>query len=184
MTQAFLWADYFQNNRLLPWNIDMVPLALVYYILGRGIKIFLKNDIKRLRLSVTVAGACLFITLVIIKMNDRFSYLFDMKYGKVNGIVWPIVIPVIVFLILYSVSELIETFSGTLLRIVAVIGSSSMTIMYLHLIIKNRIFIELFGAEYNAFAYAVVTVIVSLLFNYIFGMLKHVMHKQRYISNL
>lgn len=154
-----------------PWNIDVCLIAIPYMVLGyyaklNGAKLKTKFDTSKGKLVIVASFIVVCTCLYVFKATGWFN--LDMKYTQYKNPFLDLLIPVIFVSIFWVLSTLIKsTFMGKLL---AFIGQKSLTIMYLHLLIRDKIFIGLFGNQYPVLVYVLVTIALCSLCEYILSM--------------
>lgn len=164
MLQADLWGELFRDKMLLPWNIDIVPISLVYYYLGiiirkREYSIQLKE--KKILVLLSLITIIIFIYLKIIVQID---YTVDMKYGAIGKFGINILIPFCFFFILKEISIYLEQYK-LLAKVFLLCGTQSLTVMYLHILIRDKVMISIFENNYNTFLYVLVVLFISFVVN-------------------
>ena len=118
-----------------PLNLDVALMALSYYAIGFfGKPIIQENRLPKL---VYPLAAAVSVALIIGDAHSLFRYDLDMKYLGYTRPVLDIAIPVTMVIALCWIARMIaKTPIG---RFIGVIGSASLTIMYLHMWIIHTV---------------------------------------------
>lgn len=153
--------ENFANTNLtlvLPWNIDVVLIAVWYYFIG----VLLRKKGKQIYSNKKVILLTFVLSTAFLISNYLFNlnYFFDMKYSYYKSLLLDTTVPVIFTLFFLGISSLIaETKHDFGLSFV---GQKSLYIMFLHIpICANILQLD------NYFLYTIVGVITPLLFAYV-----------------
>lgn len=151
--------DNFANTNLtlvLPWDIDVVLIAVWYFFIGVLIKKYGKKMYSNYKVILTtfaISGAFL-ISNYLFDIN----YFFDMKYSYYKSILLDTTVPIVFTIFFLGLSSLIARMKSDFGLSWA--GSKSLYIMFLHIPLgANILQIE------NYILFTLVGVIVPLLFS-------------------
>lgn len=146
-------------NIPIPWNMDVSLLAITYYAIG--------FYVRRLSLSAHKQKAIVIIASIIslsFIISDKFGllvYELDLKKNIYNNLLLDLLIPlsltVVICFIGYYISRVSEA------KILATLGTLSLSIMYLHIPI-NAIGRYL-TFDYGIFAFALIGITIPILIN-------------------
>lgn len=153
----------------LPWNIDVVPLAMAYLMLGYYGKKYITGVLeekgtlfKGIAVGASIAVSALFVYLC---WKGSFDYHLDMKNGHyanpVFALLFPMTFGVILTVLAVALSK-VRGFNG----ILAYVGKTSMTMMYLHILIIGQMMRRVFGESYSIFLCVVIVLLLSCLFQW------------------
>lgn len=158
----YLIANFISYTPLLQkltvtWNADVVFLSIVYYSLG----FYGKNNIKKLiNKPISLMVTCsLGILVIFLNVNKFINFGMDMKYNNYGLPVLNILIPLIFILFIFTISRYLPNKNN----ILSLIGSASLTIMFLH--IPINIIMQKITAG-NILVYTIIGVILPLLVHY------------------
>ena len=153
------------KNIYLPWNIDVCLLTVVYFYIGQLIRCN-ESDLNRFKnksvtiLACTITSA-LIGSVVLLNAKGIFSYNMDMKYVRYADFIFPILIPILFGIIIYTLSCLINK-----IKYVDVVfqlcGRASMIIMFVHIPIRDWIMVPLFGQSYSIVLYLFLVCCIGL----------------------
>lgn len=144
----------------LPLDIDVVPLALVYYAIG----FYSKNFIKYLvtKSSMFISGiACLLLTYI--NFSCGIYFYMNMKDSYYKSIGWDLIIPLCFTIFILALSN--NLVQSPLRSFLNYCGANSLIIMYLHRPIGNLI-LSIFPSA-GWIGYTLSGLLVSLSFNFI-----------------
>lgn len=155
------------SHFLVPFCIDVSFLSITYISIGFfGRNIINKLHERAIRMQIiSISALLIVILLIILQISNIINFKLDMKYEKYTNILFVIIIPILFFTILSNISKYVEKIP-ILNTMFEYIGKCSMTIMYLHLTIKDY-FINIFGANYSIVLYCLITLCICCIFNYI-----------------
>lgn len=149
-------------NIPIPWNMDVALLAITYYAIGFYVRQLTLSVLKQ-KAIVIIAS----IISVIFIISDHFGllvYELDLKKNIYNNLLLDLLIPlsltVVVCFIAYYISKLPNT------KILATLGTLSLSIMYLHIPI-NAIGRYL-TFDYGIFIFSLIGIAIPILINNFF----------------
>lgn len=153
-----LWVDKVR----LPWGLEVVPMAIVYIVIGYYGKefrdIYCKNKTSIVLICLLIVGS---ISYYVMNYTDELT--IDMKYSIYPNLLIDILMPTSTFVILYYLSETIR--EQFLASVIAYIGMSAMVIMYTHLLV-NKILAIKFNQEFNVYIYISLSICLGTLLYY------------------
>ena len=121
----------------VPWNADVVPLALVYYAIGYYFKDIIVNSIKKIGIPLlALAGSVAF---VLLKHAGAIDFRMDMKYNVYGNFVFALLIPLSCLLVLFALSYCLCEIIRPKYNVMVKLGGMTMTVMYLHFPINNLV---------------------------------------------
>ncbi|AFM41370.1 acetyltransferase, fucose-4-O-acetylase [Desulfosporosinus acidiphilus SJ4] len=144
----------------LPLDIDVVPLALVYYAIG----FYSKNIIRYLvtKTAMFISGiACLLLTFI--NFAFRIDFYMNMKDSYYKSLIWDLIIPLCFTIFILAISN--NLVKGKLRNFLNYCGVNSLIIMYLHRPIGN-LTLKLFPSV-GWLGYTLCGLFVSIAFNFI-----------------
>lgn len=124
------------NIPALPWSLEVVPFALMYFFLGIWTGRIEKNAVQRYGASfyiIPVLLACYFIAAHIYGSTD---FTITMKTVKFNCFYLDLLYPATFYLAMKGLSILVAK-SVNMTKIFAYMGKSSLVIMFSHAAIAN-----------------------------------------------
>lgn len=151
--------DNFANTNLtlvLPWDIDVVLIAVWYYFVG----VLLRNKGKQLYSNIKIILLTFVFSAAFLISNYLFeiNYFFDMKYSYYKSLFLDTTVPIVFTIFFLGLSSLIARMKSDFGLSWA--GSKSLYIMFLHIPLGTNILqIE------NYILFTLVGVIVPLLFS-------------------
>ncbi|MBS4206746.1 acyltransferase family protein [Bacillus sp. FJAT-50079] len=132
----FYFLSYFDSTYIkdsaVIWNINTILFTFIFYFLGHCYKLY-EDKVNLLMKKVVIYTTILLIVFVTLNVYGRFEYSLDIKNQLYNHLFLDIVIPVMFILCVFWVSKKLEQVK-VINRVVAKIGESSLTIMYLHIL--------------------------------------------------
>lgn len=151
----------------LPWNFDVALMALVYIFIGYYIKIkwgVLRDNLSRRKpynkFVLPILSVLLAFLLGLAQWKNIIQYKMDMKNSLYIYPILSLVIPVLYFHIIYYFSSLLCKINA-ISSICGIIGTSTMTIMYLHLSIK-ALFETIFGSNYSVLGFVLTSIVLAI----------------------
>lgn len=153
---------------MLPFNIDVCLLAIPYMIIGY----YLRQNIERIKpffesesgsICIIISSFALSFILFYFKAFDWLT--LDLKYSQYKNIIFDLVCPVVFTSLLWLISSFISKI--WLGKVLSYIGERSIIIMYLHLLIRDKLIVKLLSEEYSIFIYAFIVIVICLLFDFI-----------------
>ncbi|MDO4301389.1 MAG: acyltransferase family protein [Clostridia bacterium] len=169
-----------------PWNADVCLLAVPYIVLGyygkEEITAYMKFCIRRNgsigsnnKIKKTVPFVVsIFIVLMLLLLNHSgiYRYSFDMKYSYYTNPVLIIMIPCSIGIILTAISCFTVIKCNKFKNVLIKIGQSTMTIMYIHLMIRDFVMINVFGEQYPVILWVFLCCTAGICFDMIAGKFK------------
>lgn len=154
----------------IPWNIDVCLMAIPYMMLGKTIANnqgrimgFLRSKVGTLCILV-----CTLTLSVILYFSNAFEWFtLDMKYSQYKNILLDMICPIVACSFTWLVSNLLLKNGGG----IGCIGQKSLTIMYLHIFIRDYLVINVLGQQYSIILYLVATVLICMVWDYILSRL-------------
>ena len=149
----------------LPWNMDVCLLAVPYILIGYWVgnhREFLcqkKNGISKFIRIMILTGITMALVLGLYFSNAVQWLILDMKYSQYKNPVLDIIIPIVVGILLFFISNAIKT--SRVGYCLAYVGRSSMFIIYVHIIIRDRFVIPIMGNDYSIVLYVVSVIVIS-----------------------
>ena len=137
----------------LPWNIQVVPLALVYGCVGCKFRKLIDTRMDGIRWYWVVSGL---IVLIVLSMITVLS--MDMKYNNFGLPIVSFVASFICVLAIFALSKSVEKVMP-ISRVLGLLGKGSMIIMYSHMLI-NYALVVLIGDAWIRF---VLVLVISLI---------------------
>lgn len=143
---------------IIPWNLDVALLAVVYL----GIGYYLRRFIKEIHWALWIAST-LFITYhMYLTWHDRFDYHLSLKFIRYGEPIYDLLIP---FTFVISILGIIQWITKKIrLKIFEFIEKHSIVIMYLHISVDK--FANDF-VSYGLFGYTmfglIIPIIISIL---------------------
>lgn len=154
-----------------PWNIDVCLMAIPYMMAG---KIARNNQGKIIEVlkstagTLLICGSTLSLSAILYFSKAINWFTLDMKYSQYKNILLDMVCPLVVASSILLVSKLLSRTGGV---VVGQIGQKSLTIMYLHIFIRDYLVIKVFGEQYSVILYLVATVLICMIWDYSIGRL-------------
>lgn len=140
---------YFLKGFALPWNIDVVPISIMFLLIGYGFKTSITNNsTKKLGIS-----SCLLLLLIVNNYIFDINYTLDLKYYTGSFVIQDILIPTSISLILILSFSIFSHLDTIFLQ---EIGKKSLVIMFMH-----NFFIKVFTHFFSD----------NWLFNFLFALL-------------
>jgi len=156
----------------LPWNIDVVPLAMAYLAIGYyGGKFFADwMQKKNLRYKILLTGAAVVIMGLFSWScwKGDLAYHLDMKNGHYSNPVLALLLPAAAGVIFTAGARLLSKIKG-LSDVLAYVGKASMTVMYLHILLIGQVVKRIYGEGYPILPCLAVVLLISCLFHYLAG---------------
>ncbi|PEU35504.1 acyltransferase family protein [Bacillus toyonensis] len=150
------------HNVPVPWNADVVLIAIVYYAFGFYYRDFIANTIKRkLSAIILLSISCLFI---IGEYSGFFTYSLDLKIHLYNNLILDLIIPISFTLTVCVISYWISKLS--IFKMFSTLGMMSLPIMYLH--IPLNVLALYISFDYGIFTYALIGITIPVLMNMFF----------------
>lgn len=144
---------------VLPWNIDVVLIAIWYYFLGFK----LKNYVNKIKSGKLIwYSSVMFILFMAIDKLYGINYRLDMKYSYYKFLALDTFIPILFIVFLIALSSKISIEFKSVSKVMAKIGRKSLYIMYLHIPI-NSLLLTKFNYEYTV--YVLIGIFLPLLFS-------------------
>lgn len=158
------------NCLKLPWNIDVVPLAMAYLAIGYyGGKSFADwMQKKTLPYKIFLTG----VAVVIMGLfswscwKGDLAYHLDMKNGHYSNPVLALLLPAAAGVIFIAGAGLLSKIKG-ISDVLAYVGKASMTVMYLHILLIGQVVKHIYGEGYFILSCLVVVLLMSCLFHYL-----------------
>lgn len=131
----FLLLWYTNLNQIdiisLPWSIEVVPFALLYFLLGkfvRKIELY-SNWLRTIMYSISLVMCCV---IIFLRVNDFFDYTINMKSASFSNLIVDILFPIVFYFGL-------KFLSNGLLRIryvkdVFICAGKSSLVIFLHML--------------------------------------------------
>lgn len=139
-----------------PWNLDVCLISVAYSFLGIRIRKYIDInvcDFKKKSWTIVVClSVCIATVLIILNVNSIFDYQMNMKYSDYKSIIMPLVLPFVFGVIILRCSILLSQIPY-LDKLIGACGKASIVIMFIHIPIRQYVFIPLFGDQYNAYLY-------------------------------
>lgn len=150
-----------------PWNINVVMIAIFYYSLGY----YCRNIISKYHdsLSIAFVSAFLAVLAILIDVNGYLDFYLNLKMSSYNHFILDIIIPLLFFMPIIYISNLITRFP--IKELLKVIGKFSIVIMYLHLPV-NIFFRTILDYNVTTFEFTILGVIIPVILGYIFSLTK------------
>ncbi|MCR5090209.1 MAG: acyltransferase family protein [Oscillospiraceae bacterium] len=152
----------------LPWNFDVCFIAIPYIYLGNviqrneaQIKTYLYSKVGTIAIIIT--GVVLVGVLIVTNAYNWFT--LDLKYSQYKNFLLDLVCPAVVGVFLWMISSTIRRTKGGCY--IAYIGQRSLSVMYLHLLIRDEFIIKIFGGHYPICIYVLIVLLISMLWDYI-----------------
>jgi fucose 4-O-acetylase-like acetyltransferase len=121
---------------LVPWDLDVALIAVVYYAIGYFCKKLLADISLRITL-VTVAVSGL---LIAIDYRGWMNYVLNLKYVVYQHLLLDLLIPMVMAVALLGISQILAR--GRLGRAVTLMGNVALPVVYLHVPINTVLLIE------------------------------------------
>lgn len=153
-----------QVSIILPWDLDVVFLAVSYIAMGHLFKLAV-HEINTRGLYEVLSKVVIGIIAIwaVASYSKVISiYKFDMKQGIYPSFVSAIFVPMIFGMALFYLSDHLAKFRSSI--VLEKIGGISMPIMYLHLVIRDTVIIPAYGKNYSILLWVVLTIIIAYLF--------------------
>lgn len=163
-------ADGFPLWLRFPWNIDVVPVAMVFMLMGYTGKNLIRNLRMNCPISWAASGICLVLAIVLTVLYKMrlFNFRIDMMWSMYRSFVFTLLVPVIFGVVLVKASVLLDQVP-VLKSVLGFIGCSTIPIMFTHLLIKDLVMVPLFGENYSAIFYVFVSIVVGSAISYLSG---------------
>ena len=142
----------FTNIQNLPWNIDVVLLAIFYYAFGYYFRKSKFQLTKHKPLPIIIFFSC--ISFIVLDRMNVIDYSLDMKNHIYNNLIFDLLIPVCFILAVFLISQKINN------TFIAILGKMSLTIMYLHLPLYY-LAIGVLGWS-NFYSFAIIGIIIPI----------------------
>lgn len=150
-----------------PWNANVVMIAVFYYSLGH----YSREIIRKYHDSFTVAAvsAVLASLAIVVNINGYMDFYLNLKMSSYNHFILDMIIPLLFFMPVIYISNLIAKFP--IKEMLKVIGKYSIVIMYLHLPV-NIFFRTVLEYNVTPFEFTVLGVIIPVIIGYLFSLTK------------
>ncbi|OPX90076.1 MAG: Acyltransferase family protein [Pelotomaculum sp. PtaB.Bin104] len=115
------------HNIMVPWDIDVTLLTLVYYSIGY----YGKKILDEITPFISYASIALASSLIICGWMGLINYIINVKYLTCDHMLLDLIIPTVISVAIFSISQLCSNLSFS--KFLGILGSYSLPIMYLHL---------------------------------------------------
>ena len=150
----------------LPWNIDVALISIPYLSIG----IFLRKNPKiiivlKSKEGIALSLLCIIAFCLFLYYCNAINWLIiDMKYSQYRNIMLDILCPIIAGLCLWYIAKIINISKlKVIISPISYFGQQSLAIMYLHLLIRDKIVVNLFGENYPIVIYISIVLFVSCI---------------------
>jgi fucose 4-O-acetylase-like acetyltransferase len=141
-------------NVWIPWNLDVVMLAIFYYSIGY----FAKPFLKKIPLWITTASTAFTLLFMILYQMELLDYHLSLKFLRYDSPLLDIVIPLTMTIAYCGFFQTVSL--AKLTPALIFINKKSMPIMYMH-IGANKLLLQY--ADYGNALYTIVGITVPLL---------------------
>ena len=121
---------------LVPWNLDVALIAVVYYAIGY----FCKKLLAEISLRVTLAAVALSVLLIAVDYRGLMNYVLNLKYVVYQHLLLDLLIPMIMAVALLGISQVLAR--SRLGRAVTLMGNIALPVVYLHVPINTVLLVE------------------------------------------
>ncbi|MCP1092503.1 acyltransferase family protein [Bacillaceae bacterium OS4b] len=135
---AHIQTEFIHFNKI-PWNVDVMLIAIVFYAFGYYIKQY--GSILTMDVSKKILIFLVCITLLTIDYFGFINYNLDLKAHVYNNFILDLIIPLTFTTAFFIISKILSN-----LTFVTELGKMSLTIMYLHFPI-NYLVTAVFGFD-------------------------------------
>lgn len=153
----------------LPWNVDVVPMAMAYLAAGYYGKEYITNlmreDRRFSRVILAGISVVVFTAFAYLCWQGKLEYHLDMKNSHYSNPLLAVLLPAAAGMILMTLSMFFSR-GKRISAMLAYVGKASMTVMYLHILIIGQIMKRLFGEGYPVFWCVVTVLLLSCLFEF------------------
>ncbi|MGX9133028.1 acyltransferase family protein [Rummeliibacillus sp. JY-2-4R] len=146
--------DEASQTILIPWNLDVVLIAVVYFAIGY----FAKEVFLHVKLPLWITGTVIALTAMWLTWNGRFDYHQSMKFVHYNHPILDIVIPMAFLIMIFGIFQFVT--KHLRLKIFEFIEVHSITIMYFHISVDK--FMNDF-IEYGLVGYTLICLIIPII---------------------
>lgn len=153
-----------------PWNIDVVPMAVAFMAAGYHLKkhiqsIAIDGNVKLCKIVLFTSLVTVLVT-VVLYISGVYEFTIDMRYSMYKNIILCMIIPLAFMAVLTYISGCLSKFEHVG-HILGLVGKQSMIVMYVHLYIRDRLIIPIWGEDYSNVVFVLVTLLLSCLFWYV-----------------
>lgn len=149
-----------------PWNADVSLIAVCFLAIGyygkKHINKIVEGNNKYKNISIMVSLGIMIISFFMTYVGINPLYI-DMKYSQYRGGLLVLLVPIAISIILIKVSVVLSNYN--VLNFISEIGKISLIIMYIHITIKNILFIKIYGESFPIWMYIIVVIVISMLIN-------------------
>jgi fucose 4-O-acetylase-like acetyltransferase len=121
---------------LVPWNLDVALIAVVYYAIGY----FCKKLLADISLRVTLAAVTLSVLLIAVDYRGLMNYVLNLKYVVYQHLLLDLLIPMVMAVALLGMSQVLAR--SRLRRAVTLMGNVALPVVYLHVPINTVLLVE------------------------------------------
>lgn len=141
-----------------PYNLDVVPLCIVFYGLGY----YLRSLLEKMNGSFFWVIVLLILIFGFLNEMGYYHFRLDMKYVRFNDIIFVAVIPVLFhFFFYYAAGKLIHFKQVT--NFLVYLGTNSLVIMYLHMA-ANMYIRDYLNLQYPHWLHVVIGLVIPIIF--------------------
>ncbi|WP_146550280.1 acyltransferase family protein [Rummeliibacillus suwonensis] len=150
--------DEASQTILVPWDLDVVLIAIVYFAIGY----YAKEIFLHVRFPLWII--CIAITLMAMRLtwNEELDYHLSMKFIRYSHPILDLALPIAFLLVIFGFFQLITKYIR--FKILEFIEMHSIAIMYLHISVDK--FMNDF-IEYGLFGYTLICLIIPLIISVI-----------------
>jgi fucose 4-O-acetylase-like acetyltransferase len=130
---------------LVPWDLDVALMAVVYYAIGY----FCKKLLANISLLITSAAVILSVLLIVVDCRGLMNYVLNLKYLVYQHLFLDLSIPMVMAVALLGISQILAR-SG-LGRVVSLMGNVALPVVYLHVPVNTVLLVE-YHCHYGNFA--------------------------------
>ncbi|GIM28719.1 acyltransferase [Clostridium polyendosporum] len=147
------------TSMYLPWNIDVLMVAIPYYAIG-----YVMNDCISIITKKSTFLISLILCVVFYELNLKLGiyYFLNLKFSEFKFVVLDLVVPLIFTICIISFSSILV--EGRLRRFLLYTGKNSLIVMYLHKPLESFL---LSKVNFGYITYTIIGTLIPVLFSLI-----------------
>ena len=150
--------DKASQTIMIPWNLDVVLIAVVYFAIGY----YAKDIFLHVRLPLWITCTAIVLMAMRLTWNKELDYHLSMKFIRYSHPILDIVLPMAFLIVIFGFFQFVTKYIR--FRVLEFIEMHSLTIMYLHISVDK--FMNNF-IEYELLGYTLICLIIPLIISVI-----------------